>query len=262
LARDRWDMGSAYEPYVGRWSRVVARRFVEWLGPDPGGRWLDIGCGTGALTEAIVGLAEPSSVRGIDPSEGYVASAREHVPDPRASFAVGDAQGIPAEDDAFDHTVSGLVLNFVPDPEAAAVEMRRVTREGGSIAAYVWDYAEGMQMMRIFWEAAAELDAEAAALDEGARFPLCRPEPLRTLWQGAGLRDAEVQPIDIDTTFRDLDDFWTPFLGGQGPAPSYATSLTEDARAALRDRIAERLPTAGDGTIPLRARAWAVRGTA
>lgn len=253
-------MGDAYEPYAGRWSRLVAAHFVEWLDAPSGLDWLDVGCGTGALSEAILEGSEPRSVQGVDPSPEFVSFARDRLTDARAAFEVGDAAALPVEPDSSDRTVSGLVLNFLPDPRAALAEIRRATRPGGSIAAYVWDYAEGMQMMRVFWDAAAKLDADASSLDEGRRFPLCRPEPLRSLWEGAGLADVDVASIEIETVFRDMDDFWTPFLGGQGPAPGYAAGLTEADRQALRSTIERQLPVVGDGSIALMARAWAVRG--
>jgi hypothetical protein len=152
------------------------------------------------------------------------------------------------------------VLNFVPQPEQAVAEMIRVVRDGGCVAAYVWDYAGKMQLMRHFWNAASALDASARDLDEGRRFPLCSPQPLHSLFQSAGLRDVAVRAIDVDTDFRDFDDYWTPFLGGQGPAPTYARALSDSAREALRERLRAGLPTAIDGAIPLVARAWAVRG--
>jgi hypothetical protein len=155
--------------------------------------------------------------------------------------------------------VSGLVLNFVPDQRAALREMARVAGKAGTIAAYVWDYAGGMQLMRHFWDVAAELDPDAAKLDEGVRFPLCRPQALEQLFAGAGLEGVEVRPIDTPTPFAGFDDYWQPFLGGQGPAPAYAMSLDETARTRLRDRLRERLPSEADGSIPLTARAWAAR---
>lgn len=257
---DVWATGGAYEPYVGRWSGPVAHEFLRWLGVEPGRRWLDVGCGTGALTEAIIALAEPESVRGVDPSEGYLHYARRRVDDPRAGFQVGHAQALPGPPGTFDAVVSGLVLNFVPDAARAVGEMARAAGAGGVVGAYVWDYARGMQLMRYFWDAAVELDPAAQDLDEGVRFPLCRPEPLRELFAEAGLADVDVRAIDVPTPFRDFDDYWTPFLGGQGPAPSYAMALTEDRRAALRERLRATLPTADDGSIDLTARAWAVRG--
>jgi SAM-dependent methyltransferase len=257
---DTWERGSPYEQYVGRWSRRVAPLFLSWLGVPAGRRWLDVGCGTGALCAAILDHCSPASVAGVEPSEGFLKSAKENLAG-RAALHQGSATAIPLGDGSVDATVCGLVLNFVPDPLAGLAEMARVTRKGGTIAAYVWDYAGKMELMRYFWDAAVELDASAAKLDEGPRFPLCRPEALAKLFADAGLEHVEVQPIDIPTRFTSFDDYWQPFLGGQGPAPAYALSLDEGARARLRERLRERLPAAADGSISLIARAWAARAT-
>jgi SAM-dependent methyltransferase len=238
----------------------LAREFVPWLGLPPGGRWLDAGCGTGALTRLVLGLASPALVLGIDRSEGFVRYARQQVRDDHAMFAVGDAQALPVSDGSCDAVVCGLVLNFIPDQPRALAEMVRVVRSGGVVACYVWDYAGQMQMMRYFWHAAAALDPEAARLDEGVRFPVCRPGPLERLFAESGLRGVQVRAIDAPTHFRDFDDYWSPFLGGQGPAPGYVMSLSEERRVSLRERIRAALPVAEDGSIPLMARAWAVRG--
>lgn len=258
--QDRWSSGASYEQYVGRWSRLVAREFLRWLAVPPQARWLDIGCGTGALSQTILEVASPRSVLGVDSSEGYLALAREQVQDTRASFLQGDAQALPVASAAFDVIVSGLVLNFVPQPGHALKEMVRAARKGGLVAAYVWDYAGQMQLMRYFWDAAVALDPAAYALDEGVRFPLCQPDPLRQLFQAARLEQVEVRSIDIPTIFRNFDDYWSPFLGGQGPAPGYAMSLSEEQRGALRERLRVTLPIAADGSIRLIARAWAIRG--
>ncbi len=262
MTQEVWAAGEAYEAYVGRWSRRVATAFLDWLDVPAGRRWLDVGCGTGALSATVLATEDPATVVGVDPSEGFLAHARSQVTDPRATFQVGDAQALPLPDDGFDAVVSGLALNFVPDATRAAAEFARVTAPGGVAAAYVWDYAEGMAMMRYFWDAAAALDPAAAELDEGPRFPLCRPEPLVRLWTDAGLDQVTAQAVDVPTGFADFDDYWTPFLGGQGPAPGYVMSLTEAHRGALRDLLRDRLPTRPDGSIHLTARAWAVRGAA
>ena len=205
-------------------------------------------------------MAYPQKLRGIDRSEGFVEFVQNRVTDSRAEFEVGNAQALPVESETFDAAVSGLVLNFVPEPKQMVAEMMRAVRGGGVVALYIWDYAGRMQMMRHFWNAAAALDPAARDLDEGRRFPICQPEPLTELFQNAGLRGVEVRPIDIAADFRDFDDYWSPFLGGQGPAPGYAMSLSDERRAALRERIRAGLPFALDGSIPLVARAWAVRG--
>lgn len=255
-----WASGAIYEPYVGRWSRLVAREFIAWLDIPPGGSWLDVGCGTGALSASILDQAAPRATVGIDPSEGFIAYARERIPDPRARFEQGEAQAPPFPDGVFDAAVSGLVLNFVPQPDQAVGEMARVTHPGGAVAAYVWDYAGRMELMRHFWDAAVSLDPAASELDEGRRSPLCQPGPLGDLFRGAGLDGVEVRAIDVPTVFRDFDDFWSPFLGGQAPAPRYAMALDDDRRAALRERIRAGLPIDPDGSIRLIARAWAVHG--
>jgi SAM-dependent methyltransferase len=261
IPADVWASGAAYEPYVGRWSRRVAREFLRWLARPPALEWLDVGSGTGALSQTILEVADPARVRGIDSSAGFAAFARGQVDDARVAFDVGDARELPHDARTFDAVVSGLVLNFVPEPDRAVAEMTRVVRDGGTVAAYVWDYAGKMQLMRHFWNAACALDPSARDLDEGRRFPLCSPQPLYSAFRAAGLHEVTVRAIDIDTDFRDFDDYWTPFLGGQGPAPTYARALPEPRRDALRDRLRGALPTAVDGTIPLVARAWAVRGT-
>ena len=259
-AHDVWAVGAAYEAYVGRWSRPVAREFVRWLGVPRRRRWLDVGCGTGALVEAIVEQAEPDAVLGVDRSDGFVRHARERVTGAEVAFREGDAQSLPVPTGSFDAVVSGLVLNFVPEPARMVAEMARTARPGGTIALYVWDYAAGMELMRRFWDAARALDPAAAALDEAVRFPGCAPAPLAALLGAAGLSGVATTAIDVATPFRDFDDYWTPFLGGQGPAPAYAMSLPEERRAALRELVRGRLPIAPDGSIRLIARAWAVRG--
>jgi SAM-dependent methyltransferase len=255
---DTWEQGDPYEQYVGRWSRQVAPRFLSWLNAPPHLRWLDVGCGTGALSAAILEGCSPLSVAGIEPSEGFLQKAKEQLAG-RVSLQRGSAEHIPLEDGAVDVAVSGLVLNFVPDGRAALREMARVTKRGGTIAAYVWDYAGKMELMRHFWDAATEIDPAAAKADEGARFPLCRPDALAELFTDAGLSDIQVTGIDIPTPFASFDDYWRPFLGGQGPAPAYVMALDEKARGQLHDRLRARLPLRADGSLSLIARAWAVR---
>ncbi len=261
MAADTWSNGAKYEAYVGRWSRLVAREFVSWLAVPPAKRWLDVGCGSGALTQTILAGAEPDAVTGVDRSEGFLAYARATITDPRARFLVGDARDLPVASDSYDAIVSGLVLNFVPDPERAVAEMARAAAPEGTVAVYVWDYAGEMQFMRAFWDAAAEVDPRARERDEGSRFPICHPDALERLLSSANLRDVMTRAIDIDTTFRDFDDDWTPFLGGQGAAPSYLATLDGERQAAIRERLRATAPTAPDGSISLIARVWATRGS-
>ncbi|WP_410638193.1 class I SAM-dependent methyltransferase [Amycolatopsis sp. lyj-346] len=258
-----WQSGDAYEAYIGRWSRRIAETFVRRLDVPASRRWLDVGCGTGALTSAVLTAADPAEVVGADPAEGFLKTARAGVTDPRATFTLADARSLPFPDARFDVVVSGLVLNFVPDPARAAAEIARVTAPGGPAAAYLWDLTEGMELIRRFWDAAAEFDPETVAdLDEGRRFTLCRPEPLGRLWTDAGFTAVSVGEIRIPTVFADFDDYWQPFLGAQGPAPSYLATLPEAGRTRIRELLRSRLPSNPDGSIPLSARAWVVRGTA
>jgi SAM-dependent methyltransferase len=255
-----WASGEAYDAYMGRWSRRVAAVFVPRLGVPAGRRWLDVDCGTGALTATVLAAADPTTVIGIDPSAGFIGCARAQIADRRAGFGVDEATSLPLSDAGLDVVISGLMLNFVAEPARAVAEFNRVVTPGGVVAAYVWDYTDGMAMLRHFWDAAIALDPAAAAVEEGSRFRLCRPEPLRNLWADAGLADAEVEAIEVPTVFADFEDFWVPFLGGQGPAAGYAMSLLPDHRAALRNLLRHRLPARPDGMIALTARAWAVRG--
>lgn len=257
---DSWGAAEAYEPYMGRWSALVARKFVTWLALPRGLRWLDVGCGTGALTQAILACTEPAEVIGIDPSHRYIAFAQRQHADRPASFTTGDAQALPVGDASQDVVVSGLVLNFVPSPARAAAEMQRVLRPGGTAAAYLWDYAGRMQLLRHFWDAAAAVNPAARVLDEGLRFPLCNVQRLRDLFADAGFAEIDCRVFEVPTVFRDFDDLWSPFLGGQGPAPTYCGTLVEGQRTALRERLRAALPIAPDGTISLVARAFGVRG--
>lgn len=256
---DSWTSGDNYEPYVGRWSRLVAKEFLEWLGPPYHAEWLDVGCGTGAVSETIFEVAQPRAVEGVDPSDEYVAFALRRLKGARFTAQVGDAQKLPYPD-RFDVTVSGLVLNFVPSPDAAVKEMARVTRPGGIVASYVWDYAGRMQMMRYFWDAVLFLHPQARDKDEGLRFPIAQPAALQDLFEGAGLQDVEVRGIEVPTVFLDFDDLWNPFLGGDAPAPGYCKSLGDEGRIELRELIKSRLPIDEDGAIRLAARAWGIRG--
>jgi SAM-dependent methyltransferase len=259
---DEWADGDAYEAFMGRWSRAAAGELIRWLALPAGLAWLDVGCGTGALSETLLRHAGPHELLGVDRSPGYVAHARDHLTDPRARFEVGEASALPVEPSTFDAAVSGLALNFVPDPVAMLRAMARAVRPGGTVAVYVWDYADGMEFLRRFWDAAVALDPEAAALDEGRRFPICDPDALRRAFTEADLGDVDATALEVPTVFESFDAYWEPFFGGQGPAPGYARGLDEPERDRLRDRLRSELTGGTDGPIRLRARAWAARGTA
>jgi SAM-dependent methyltransferase len=238
-----------YERFMGRWSRRLAQVFVTFAGVTKDDRVLDVGSGTGALSAAAAAI-EAVRVTGIEPAAAYVRYAQEHVD---GRFEVGDAMALPFGDDAFDRTLSMLVLNFVKNPAAALQQMIRVTRRGGVVAAAVWDYGEGMQMLRTFWDAAVALDPDAAPRDE-RHMPLCTAGALAELWRTSGLRDVDEQPLTIDMAFESFEDYWQPFLCGQGPAGAYVSSLPESSRQALESRLR------ADAVLAMRARAWAVRG--
>jgi SAM-dependent methyltransferase len=251
---------AAYERFMGRWSRQVAPLLVQFADIRDGQTALDVGSGTGALALAAAQVAPSAQITGVDPSASYVSYAQGRAPTERVRFAVGDAQALQMPDATFDRVVSLFVLNFIPDRAKALREMIRVTRPDGVIAAAVWDYGDGMQMLRVFWDEAVALDPAVAARDE-RNMPLCRRGELAALWREHGLAQVEEQPLTIRMSFSSFEDYWEPFLGGQGPAGAHVASLTAARRDALRNRIRQRLVGNGpDRPIQLEARAWAVKG--
>ena len=259
--RDSWHAGDPYEYYMGRWSKLVAELFIDWLSLPAGLRWLDVGCGSGALSEAVINKGNPQEVLAIDQSEGFVSSAQQRLGN-FAKCKVGNALSLPLEDVSVNVTVSGLVLNFLSEPETALAEMKRVTKRGGTVAVYVWDYAGRMEFLTYFWDIAVALNPSASALHEGRRFPGANPDALSAAFRLVGFLDVESAPVQVTTHFSDFDDYWKPFLGGQGPAPTYVLKLEDMERDHLREALAQRLPIREDGSIPLTARAWAVKGSA
>lgn len=258
--QDAWKDGGSYDRYMGRWSRKIAPLFLDWLAAPQGLDWLDVGCGTGAMSAAILARCNPESLVGIDPSEGFVAMAQANVSDPRAAFRVGDAQALDLPPDSRDMVVSALALNFVPDRAKALAEMKRVARPGGSIGFYVWDYpGGGIEFMRAFWNAATALDPSAADHTLDKRFPFCTREKLVDLMRSAGLTKIESRAVEVPTVFTDFEDYWQPFTLGAGPAPGYCIQLDPEARERLKEKLQRDLPRGNDGTIPLKARAWALK---
>jgi SAM-dependent methyltransferase len=259
LPKDLWESARAYERFMGRWSRELARAFVVWLDIPRDRHWLEVGCGTGALTSRILQFGRPASVVATDASQQFVTHARVAIPDDRVQFLTASATRLPTRAAGYDVVASSLVLNFLPDPTAALREMRSLAAKDGVVAACVWDYSGEMQFLRRFWNAAVELDPAARPQDEGERFPICSPSALETAFREAGFSRVTVGALEIATRFQDFDDYWRPFLGGPGPAPGYLSSLDARKQDDLARRLSATLPRNEDGSIALTARAWAAR---
>jgi SAM-dependent methyltransferase len=244
---------------MGRWSRELATLLVRFAGLRDGDTLLDVGSGTGSIAAAV---ASTPAVRivGLDPAAPYLGFARSRHDHDRTRFIVGDGQRLPFHDGAFDRALSLLAINFVPDPQKAATEMTRVTRRGGIVAAAVWDYDAGMEMLRLFWDAVVALHPEDAQKDE-RHMRLCRSGELAALWRSHDLQNVTEEALTITTDFASFDDYWNPFLEKQGPAGHYIAALPEPDRDALRRALRHRLIGDGlDHAFTLSARAWAARG--
>jgi SAM-dependent methyltransferase len=242
---------AAYERFMGRYSRPLAHEFARATGVAAGERVVDVGCGTGALTSVLAALVGPDHVAAADPSEPFVAQCRANVPG--ADVRVGPAEGLPFADRSFDRALAQLVFHFVDDPAAAAGEMMRVTRDGGTVAACVWDFTGGMTMLRAYWDSAREVDPNAP--DEIQRFG-GRPGQLAALWHEVGLRDVTDSSLAVSSRYNDFDELWQSFLGGAaGPVGAHVASLDEAGREALRGTLRCRLGSRG-GPFELTARAW------
>lgn len=240
----------------------MADRFLDWIGARGGLAWLDVGCGTGAVTAEILRRTDPAAVVACDPSPDFANHTRRRFADARLTVVPAGVDALPGTAGEFDVIIAGLMLNFTPDPLAAVRAMAQRLRPRGTVAAYVWDYSQGMEFLRIFWDEAGTMDPRAVELDEGRRFPLCQPDALASLFAAAGLHDVSTTGLEIPTRFASFEDYWEPFLGGTGPAPGYVSTLSDKDRDRLRDRLRARLVRSPEGTIDLRARAWAVRGRA
>lgn len=256
---EQWTSGPAYEQWMGRWSRLLAEQFLQWLAIPPDARWLDVCCGSGVLTEAIAERCSPRSVAGVDASSAQIAFANQHRRRPGISFDLADALSIPFPDASFDVALCALGLNYIPDPIRALQEMQRVTTANGLIAVYVWDYSEGATFLRHFWDAAASVDREAPHFDQARRFPMCTLEGLRKLFESAHCQRIELKALEIVTRFENFEDYWTPLLSGQGTAPNYLATRSEKVRAEIRDRLKSSFQAGESESIELPARAWAAR---
>lgn len=251
---DAWSAGQNYEHYMGRWSRKIADQFLAWLAPDPQLDWLELGCGTGALSSSVLSRCSPRSIKITDFSEDFLEHTEGLISDSRARFEIADAQSLHFADASFDVVASALTLNFIPDKRAALSEMQRVLRPGGVIAFYVWDYpGGGMGFIDAFWKAAASLDPVASALDEALRFPFCTAEGLANLCVSAGMSGIETEIIEAEAEFPDFEALWRPFTLGTGPAPGYCSSLTADGQAALKTALGEIVGASRPIRMPARA---------
>ncbi|MBE0610984.1 MAG: methyltransferase domain-containing protein [Dehalococcoidia bacterium] len=244
---------------MGRWSRKIAREFVAWLDQPAGLMWLDVGCGTGALTATIFAECAPRAIVAIDPSVPFIDYARGTLPADSVRFEVASASALPVDDRSIDVVASGLALNFFADRPAAFAEMQRVAKPTATVAFYVWDYpGGGMGFMDAFWEAAMAVAPGAASAEERSRFPFCTPDGLLEELRATGFVQAEVRAIEVAALFADFDDLWTPFTQGTGPAPAYYQRLDAETRLALKRTlqasVGDRVP------IEFPARAWALRG--
>jgi len=257
---DSWENGFVYDQFMGRWSKLVSEKFLTWFAAPSNQSWLDVGCGTGNITGQILKTCQPGNVASIDSSPGFIYYAKRSITDSLVNFFVSYAQTLGLQSKSMDAVISGLVLNFVPQPEAAIAEMIRVTKPGGKIGAFVWDYGHGMQFLRYFWDAAIAVNHSAAAFDEGSRFNICRQGQLEWMFQLAGIQQIEAKSIEIKTEFKNFDDYWQPFLGNVGTAPGYLSRLGKNEIKKLEDFLRNSLPTNKNGVISLSASAWAVKG--
>jgi SAM-dependent methyltransferase len=247
--------GAAYEVFLGRWTRALGQRMVEFAGFSEG-PLLDVGCGTGSLARA---MAKRGSAIGVDAAIPYVAYASEHAEEPR--FVAGEAGWLPFADGVFAGAAAQLVLNFVTDPVAAVREMRRVTRKGGVIATSVWDFRGGLVFQRMLWDTAAGIDPNAAKTrDRLFSAPLALPDGLPSLFADAGIDGVETGALNVRMEYASFADYWEPLLGGQGPVGTYAASLAPELRAKVEAAVrAAYLSGAPDGPRSMTASAWAVR---
>jgi SAM-dependent methyltransferase len=246
--------GEAYDRYMGRYSRLLAPRFVAFAGIRAG-PVLEVGCGPGSLTAELAARLGPSSVSAVDPSEPFVAACRARVPG--ADVRLASAEALPFADATFEGALSQLVLSFVRDPDRAASELSRVVRRGGAVAACTWE-SSGIAFIRTFWEAARRVDPTAP---DDERLPFRTVPELVGLWERAGFHEVETGAIDLEGRYASFDDCWVPFTFGIGPTGSWLKAQSEDRKAAIRDAYLHLLGSpAGAFTLP--ARAIAVRARA
>ncbi len=251
-------MQAGYEGRIGRYSTSLAVAFLEFVDVAPGSRALDVGCGPGGLTAQLAARLGPQRVAAVDPAPEDVTTCRGRLPGVDVREAAAEA--LPFPDGAFDVVVAQLVVALMADPAAGVGEMRRVARTGGTVAACSWDFADGMRVLRAFWDAAVARDPSARGQDQAGK-PGSTPPALRALFEGAGLRFVTTGELTAHADYADFDDLWQPLVAPDGPPGAYWAGLAEADRRAVRDDVWRRLdrPT---GAFTLTARAWSVRGVA
>lgn len=243
-----------YDRFMGRYSVQLSPQLADLAGVQGGQRVLDVGCGPGALTAELVARVGPAAVSAVDPSESFVAAARERHP--AVGVQQASAEQLPFPDQAFDVSLAQLVVHFMSDPAAGVAEMMRVTRQDGVVAACVWDHASGQGPLSALWEAARELDPE---VEDESRLVGTREGDLARLFESAGLREVEETALSVSVRHPSFEEWWERFTLGVGPAGAYVTGLEPERRAQLREHCRELLP---DAPLVLMARAWAARGLA
>lgn len=257
---DAWASGDNYETYMGRWSRQIAKEFVHLINLPKGLKVLEVGCGTGALSAALLEQSSPKHLTCIDTSSGFIETAKSNIDSKNVEFEVASAENIPSPDNTFDSVVSALVFNFLPDHAQALREMARVLKPNGKLGFYVWDYpGGGVGFMRAFWTAAVTVDSAASEFTEDKRFPYCTGEGLSGIISENGFTEVVAQSIEVSSVFRSFDDLWTPFTLGTGPAPGYCSSLSAKKREELKSTLKSQLEISKDGSIHLNLRAWAIQ---
>lgn len=256
-----WSGVEAYDQLMGRWSRLLVPDLIDFAGVENGHRVLDVGCGTGSLSQGLLEYGSKIEVVGVDSATPFVEYADAQLTSQRANLQMADAQDLPFPDDSFDRCLSLLVINFIPNAQAAMREMFRVTRPQGIVAAAVWDYGGGMEMLRSLWDTAVGLDPSAETLHE-RNMPYCRGGELTELWIDSGFVGVEETALDATVTFDSFDDYWEPFLAGVGPSGAYVSSLLAEQQAKLREQLSRNLAPAGEHLpITTEVRAWAVLGS-
>ncbi len=265
MTNDFWSDGELYERYTGRWSRLIANEFIAWLGIE-GSRLencIDMGCGTGALSEALLANAVCESLTCFDLSPAYLSLAKKRIQSKEVEFLLGDGQNTLLPSGKYCGVVSGLAVNFVESPEKMLSEMRRLGRSGATLGLYIWDFADGMKPIRMFWDAAHECRApDVEELDSANLFPICQRENLLESISEAGWLEPEVAPVEIDARFENFDDYWTPFLSGQGTAPAFAVGLGEEVREKVRQTLCAMVTHDSNEPFVLRTSAWGAKGIA